>query len=309
MEGDARCGPATARSATPDRRRRPPSATARTRSAIASPISPATSAACRRARSASTTTPRPTRARLPSRGARAGAGSTTSTSPGSNPDQGQAQSDLGRLLADHRARRLRHAASQLAGGRDVAALADRSYRTPGPTALQRLAARRSGQRRADDRARSSPAPRRCAAGGRLRCRPDRRRGRFPGLDRAAVSDAHSGAAGGQLQYRRIGTDAWTELPTRFQPAAGGDGRLVAALPERPRRRASMPSGPKLSTPRAIAPRRPPRRTGPRWFSANRRRPPCRRSRRRSPPALRHPPAAVPRPGSSPRSAGITGEGR
>jgi hypothetical protein len=50
--------------------------------------------------------------------------------------------------------------------------------------------------------------------------------------KADVGDAHSGPAAGQLLYRRVDADAWTELPTKL--AAGdrpGFAHLVAPMPE------------------------------------------------------------------------------
>lgn len=50
--------------------------------------------------------------------------------------------------------------------------------------------------------------------------------------KADVGDAHSGPAGGQLLYRRVDADAWTELPTKL--VAGdrpGFAHLVAPMPE------------------------------------------------------------------------------
>ncbi len=50
--------------------------------------------------------------------------------------------------------------------------------------------------------------------------------------KADVDDSHSGPAGGQLLYRRVDADAWTELPTKL--VAGdrpGFSHLVAPMPE------------------------------------------------------------------------------
>jgi hypothetical protein len=49
--------------------------------------------------------------------------------------------------------------------------------------------------------------------------------------RAAVSDAHSGPAKGEIGYRRLGSEQWIELPTKFQPGDGSeDAQLLANLP-------------------------------------------------------------------------------
>jgi len=58
-------------------------------------------------------------------------------------------------------------------------------------------------------------------------------GEDPAQLRAIVSDAHSGPASGTISYRRLGADAWTDLPTRLRPAAppaAGAGELVAPMP-------------------------------------------------------------------------------
>jgi hypothetical protein len=50
--------------------------------------------------------------------------------------------------------------------------------------------------------------------------------------RAQVTDEHSGAASGQLFYRRLDVPQWTELPTKLVPAQIGDGaHLVAPMPD------------------------------------------------------------------------------
>jgi len=49
--------------------------------------------------------------------------------------------------------------------------------------------------------------------------------------RATVSDAHSGPAKGEIYYRRLGSEQWLELPTKFQPVEGsGDAQLLANPP-------------------------------------------------------------------------------
>jgi hypothetical protein len=49
---------------------------------------------------------------------------------------------------------------------------------------------------------------------------------------ADVVDEHSGPASGQLLYRRVDAESWTELPTKLAPAdAPGKAHLVAPMPE------------------------------------------------------------------------------
>jgi hypothetical protein len=50
--------------------------------------------------------------------------------------------------------------------------------------------------------------------------------------RAEVADAHSGPASGQLSYRRLDAQEWTELPTKLLPGNAGDhAYLLAPVPE------------------------------------------------------------------------------
>ena len=54
----------------------------------------------------------------------------------------------------------------------------------------------------------------------------------PDRIRAVVADAHSGPASGKLDYRRLGSDEWRELPTKLEPGAeAGAATLVAPTPE------------------------------------------------------------------------------
>jgi len=48
---------------------------------------------------------------------------------------------------------------------------------------------------------------------------------------AEVADAHSGPAGGEILYRRVDQERWTELPTKLAPGADGKADLVAPLPD------------------------------------------------------------------------------
>jgi hypothetical protein len=48
---------------------------------------------------------------------------------------------------------------------------------------------------------------------------------------AQVSDAHSGPASGEIHYRRLGSEQWTELPAKFQRGESADSAaLLARLP-------------------------------------------------------------------------------
>jgi hypothetical protein len=57
-------------------------------------------------------------------------------------------------------------------------------------------------------------------------------GGLPDAIRADVTDEHSGPAGGELHYKRLGADRWADLPTKLVPGeAPGSAQLVAPLPD------------------------------------------------------------------------------
>ncbi|HVY77570.1 MAG TPA: Ig-like domain repeat protein [Solirubrobacterales bacterium] len=56
-------------------------------------------------------------------------------------------------------------------------------------------------------------------------------GALPTQISARVNDAHSGPAAGEIHYRRLGAQEWTELPAKFQRGVTADSaELVARLP-------------------------------------------------------------------------------
>jgi len=56
-------------------------------------------------------------------------------------------------------------------------------------------------------------------------------GQPEGQVKVEVSDAHSGPASGQILYRRVDQERWTELATKMVPGADGKADLVAPLPD------------------------------------------------------------------------------
>jgi hypothetical protein len=48
---------------------------------------------------------------------------------------------------------------------------------------------------------------------------------------AEVADEHSGPAGGEILYRRVDAERWTELPTKLVPGEAGAATLAAPMPE------------------------------------------------------------------------------
>jgi hypothetical protein len=62
--------------------------------------------------------------------------------------------------------------------------------------------------------------------------PDQTGPELPRTVSAEVSDEHSGPAQGEIEFRRLNAESWTELPTKLQPGEGpGSGRLVASVPD------------------------------------------------------------------------------
>lgn len=61
--------------------------------------------------------------------------------------------------------------------------------------------------------------------------PDSAGAELPASVSAEVSDEHSGAAGGQIAYKRVNAEHWTELPTKLgEGESPGARRLVAPVP-------------------------------------------------------------------------------
>jgi hypothetical protein len=55
-------------------------------------------------------------------------------------------------------------------------------------------------------------------------------GTVPEQIRALITDTHSGPAGGEIDYRRLESQQWTELPAKFQRDAADSAQLIARLP-------------------------------------------------------------------------------
>ena len=54
---------------------------------------------------------------------------------------------------------------------------------------------------------------------------------LPGQVTAQITDAHSGPAGGEIHYRRLDGQQWTELPAKFQRGESADrAELIARIP-------------------------------------------------------------------------------
>lgn len=117
---------------------------------------------------------------------------------------------------------------RLAQGRDVAALADRTVQGPGVYSLQLWLRDEAGN---DDPATAVTVPLRfdnVPPGVAFEPAPEGAAADLPEVLRADVTDAHSGPAGGEIHYRRLNADRWTDLPTRLLAGASPDAAQLAA---------------------------------------------------------------------------------
>jgi Bacterial Ig-like domain len=146
-----------------------------------------------------------------------------------NPDQGVASPISGAFW------RVTSAAGydsgvQLAGGRDVATVPNRSVPAAGTYILHLWLRDEAGN---DSPANAVEVPLRfddVAPG--VAFAATEAGGGFPDSVAADLYDEHSGPAGGELCLRRLGTDSWTDLQARFvRGDAAGRGQLTARLPE------------------------------------------------------------------------------
>ncbi len=117
---------------------------------------------------------------------------------------------------------------RFAAGHDLSALVDRSVPAPGLYSFHIWLRDEAGNDAAgsaiETPLRFDDVPPGVAFAGEVGAGP-------PEQIRAEVADAHSGAAGGEINYRRLDGQQWTELPTKFQSGEGsGPARLLAQLP-------------------------------------------------------------------------------
>jgi len=119
---------------------------------------------------------------------------------------------------------------RFAAGRGIAALPNRSVPGPGSYSLELWLRDEAGN---EERATAVTVPLRLdnvPPGVSFVAAPEDA-GALPEAVRADVSDAHSGPAAGDIVYRRLDQEGWTELPTRLTPGAAAEtARLTAQLP-------------------------------------------------------------------------------
>jgi len=118
-----------------------------------------------------------------------------------------------------------------APGRGIAALADRTVPAPGSYSLEIWLRDEAGN---EDRSTAVAVPLRfdnIAPGVAFEPIPDEVGTSLPEVVRADVFDSHSGPSRGEILYRRLSAEQWTDLPTRLVAGASPElAQLVARVP-------------------------------------------------------------------------------
>jgi hypothetical protein len=121
---------------------------------------------------------------------------------------------------------------KFAPGRDIASIADRTVPRPGIYTFHVWLCDEAGN---DAPSSAIEVPMRLddvIPGVAFEPVPDQTGPDLPQSIGAAVSDEHSGPAGGEIGYRRLNAERWIDLPTRMQTGEEpGTARLVADLPD------------------------------------------------------------------------------
>lgn len=122
--------------------------------------------------------------------------------------------------------------AQIAWGRNIAVLADRTVPRPGAYRLQVWLRDEAGNFDADTAVEMPMRLDDIPPGVAFEPVRDTSGPELPETVTAEVADEHSGAAGGEILYRRLEAERWLDLPTKFQVGKRpGSGTLVARLPE------------------------------------------------------------------------------
>lgn len=120
---------------------------------------------------------------------------------------------------------------KLASGRDISALADRTVPRPGVFTLRIWLRDEAGNA---DSSSAVEIPMRLddvPPGIAFEPVPDPAGAELPATVSARVSDEHSGAAKGQIAYRRVNAEHWIDLPSKLEEGeVAGSARLVAVVP-------------------------------------------------------------------------------
>jgi hypothetical protein len=148
----------------------------------------------------------------------------------SNPDQGPA-SPIGGAFWRITGPAGYDTGVHFAPGRDIAALADRTLPRPGVYAFQIWLRDEAGNANPGSAIEMPMRLDDVPPGVAFEPVADPTAAELPQTIAAAVSDEHSGPAGGKVEYRRLNGEQWEELPTKLQGGGGpGTAQLVAWLP-------------------------------------------------------------------------------
>ncbi len=121
---------------------------------------------------------------------------------------------------------------QLAPGRDIAALPDRTLPRPGIYVLHLWLRDEAGNANPASAVESTMRLDDVPPGVAFEAVPDPVGNELPRTVSAKVSDEHAGPARGRIEYRRLNGERWLELPTRLEQGDRASvARLVAAVPE------------------------------------------------------------------------------
>jgi hypothetical protein len=121
---------------------------------------------------------------------------------------------------------------QLAPGRDIAALADRTLPRPGVFVFHLWLRDEAGNADPSSAIEATMRLDDVPPGVAFEAVPDQAGAELPPTVSAKASDEHSGPAKGEIEYRRLNGQQWLELPSKLEPAGeAGVARVVASVPE------------------------------------------------------------------------------
>jgi hypothetical protein len=119
----------------------------------------------------------------------------------------------------------------LASAHDISTLADRTLPRPGVYALHVWLRDEAGNADSGSAIESPMRLDDVPPAVAFEAVPDSTGPELPGTVSAAVSDEHSGPAGGEIEYRRLNAERWIELPAKLRPGGEPDmASLVATVP-------------------------------------------------------------------------------
>jgi hypothetical protein len=121
---------------------------------------------------------------------------------------------------------------QLASGRNIAALADRTLPRPGIYVFHIWLRDEAGNANPSSAIEMTMRLDDVPPGVAFEAVPDQTGPELPQTVSAKLSDEHSGPTHGEIEYRRLNAERWIELSTKLEKAEGpGTARLTATVPE------------------------------------------------------------------------------